>query len=251
MNKITKLIPYPFLSKSVVSLILFIGLTFSTIQAQLFVQVQGGAFIGSPYTFDGVPEGSTGSPVIGPYGGISIGYHLTERFSIRIGGNYAEKGSEYLVPISGKTRVERSLFGLNFEIPFNVSYEGTAEGAYANKYIDIPLSFVYRNRSGKISVIAGPYASYLLEGSHTGTVDVRISRLFNINDEPFDQSDLIDTWDLGAHAGVEVRVFKRLYFMADAMLGLVPIFAENPEGLEGFYRNIYMRTGLSYRMGKN
>lgn len=251
MNQFTNRIKLNLAFKSIASLVFFIGLTFSSIQAQLFVQVQGGAFIGSPYTFDGVPEGSTGSPIIGPFGGISIGYHLTERFSIRIGGNYAEKGSEYLVPISGRTRIERSLFGLNFEIPFNLAYEGTAEGAYANKYIDIPLSFVYRNRSGKLSVIAGPYASYLLEGSHTGTVDVRVSRLFNVNDEPFDQSELIDTWDLGAHLGAEVRVFKRFYFMADAMLGLVPIFSENPEGLEGFYRNIYMRTGLSYRIGKN
>jgi len=251
MNQFTNFFSLIVSSKSIISLVLFIGLGLASVQAQLSVQVQGGVFIGSPYTFDGVPEGSTGSPVIGPYGGLSISYHLTERFAIRLGGNYAEKGSEYLVPISGRTRVERSLFGLNFEIPFNLSYEGTAEGKYANKYIDIPLSFIYRTRSGKFSVIAGPYASYLLEGGHTGTVDVRVSRLFNVNDEPFDQSDLIREWDFGAHAGVEVRVYKRIYVMADAMLGLVSIFSENPEGLEGFYQNIFMRTGLAYRFGKN
>jgi len=239
-------------SKSILSLLFFIVLITTISQAQkISIQIQGGTYIGSPYTFDGVPEGSTGKPLIGPFAGIAFAYHLSDRFSVRVGANYAKKGSEYLVPISGKSRVERSIFGLSFEIPFNLAYEGLADGKYNNEYIDIPLSFVYKTRRGRLAFLAGPYASYLLTGFHKGTVDVRVAGLFNVKDEPFDQSELMRSWDYGAHAGIEVRVYKRFYVMADAMLGLVSAFSENPEGLEERYRNIFMRTGLAYRIGKN
>ena len=208
-------------------------------------------FLGSPYTLDGVPEGSTGNPLVGPHGGLTFSYHLNDRMAIRLGALYAKKGSEYLVPISGRTRVERSIFGLNFEIPFDLAYEGTAEGKYDNEYIDLPLSFVFRNKKGSLAVTAGPYASYLLKGFHKGTVNVRVANLFNVNDEPFDQSELIRSWDYGAHLGTEFRILDRFYGYASGMFALVSVFSENPEGLEGTYRNIFMRVGLAYRIGKN
>lgn len=243
MNQFTKII----------SSLIFIVLLGSSwgVSQNVSIQIEGGVFLGSPYTLEGVPEGSTGGPLIGPHGGLSFSYHFTERISARLGMHYARKGSEYLVPISGRTRVERSIFGLNFEIPFNLNYEGTADGEYNNEYIDLPLSFVFRNRKGNLAVTAGPYAAYLLKGFHKGTVTVRVANLFNVNDEPFDQSELIRSWDYGVHLGTEFRILDRFYGSASGMFALVSVFSENPEGLEGVYRNIFMRAGLAYRIGKN
>lgn len=239
-------------TKKISSLFLFIALVFSSAYAQnVSIQLEAGVFLGSPFTLDGVPEGSTGNPLVGPHGGLSFSYHLNERMAVRLGAMYSKKGSEYLVPISGRTRVERSIFGLNFEIPFNLSYEGTAEGKYDNEYIDLPLSFVFRNKKGSLSVTGGPYAAYLLKGYHKGTVNVRVANLFNVNDEPFDQSELIRPWDYGVHLGTEFRILDRIYGFASGMFALVSVFSENPEGLEGTYRNIFMRVGLAYRIGKN
>ncbi|MEM6807560.1 MAG: porin family protein, partial [Bacteroidota bacterium] len=221
-------------TKKISSLFLLIVLVFSTSHAQnVSIQLEAGVFLGSPFTLDGVPEGSTGNPLVGPHGGLSFSYHLNERMALRLGAMYSKKGSEYLVPISGRTRVERSIFGLNFEIPFNLSYEGTAEGMYDNEYIDLPLSFVFRNKKGSLAVTGGPYAAYLLKGYHQGTVNVRVANLFNVNDEPFDQSELIRPWDYGVHLGTEFRILDRIYGFASGMFGLASVFSENPEGLEG------------------
>lgn len=225
-------------------LIALLFLTQSYAQS-LSIEAYGGIVTGSP--LGEVPEGATGAPGVGPYVGLTTTYQFNPRLALRTGALYAHKGSEYDAPIIGRTKVNRRILGINIEFPFNLKYEGRAQGAYSNHYIAIPAVLIYRTK-GRFSFTAGGYAAHLLKGSHEGSVDVRVANLFNVNDEPFDATPSLATWDFGAIAGTEFRIMDRLYADFSANVGLISVNSENPEGLEGIYRNIYVAFGLHYKL---
>ena len=222
--------------------------THSHINAQLLsLDLKGGIITGTPY--GEVPEGATGAPGFGITAGAQMGLNLSKSIGIRAGLMYSQKKSTYDSPISGTTRVSRSIFGINVPIPFDLSYEGRAMGEYDNQYLDIPFGLVI-NPGKRLSYTLGGYAAYLLEGSHTGTVDVQVINLINVNDEAFDQSNLIEKLDLGVMAGVDLRILNRISAFLNLQVGMKNVNRENPEGLEGIYRNIYLSAGLSYQLIK-
>ena len=122
-------------------------------------------------------------------------------------------------------------------------------GEYDNQYLDIPFGLVI-NPGKRFSYTLGGYAAFLLDGSHMGTVDVEVINLINVDDEPFDQSNLLEELDLGVMAGVDMRVLNRISAFLNLQVGMKNINRENPEGLEGIYRNIYLSAGLSYQLIK-
>lgn len=220
--------------------------SFNLLSAQsISMEVNGGTMIGSP--FGEIPEGATGAPGVDAYGGLTATWNIRPRWGIRTGAIYARQKAEYASPIAGTTRVSRDIFGIPFTLPFNVGYEGNVEGAYDNHYIGFPLTVVF-NTKKRFSFLLGGYAANLIQGSHTGSVDLRVARLFNVTDEPFDETELLDKWDLGATAGVEFQIWKNLSAGLRTIVGLKNINTENPEGLEGVYRNVYMGIGLQYKL---
>ncbi len=227
-------------------LIGLLGLCCTQLHGQkLYVGVQAGIALGSP--IGKVPEGATGALGMGPAVGILIGYQLTDRVGIQLAPGYAQKKARYRSPISGTTKVSREIFGIPFSIPFNLNYEGFADGSYDNQYIDIPLQITYQANK-KLQLYLGGQVSYLLKGIHIGEVDVTVAGILNVEDEPFDQSEFIRDWDVGAMLGANVAIWKKLSLQADIYVGLQSLFTDDFEELEGVYRNVYLKIQLGYRI---
>lgn len=226
-------------------LIVFIFCLFQLQAQKLYVGIQAGIATGTPA--GKIPEGATGALGIGPAAGILIGYQLTDKIGIQLAPGYAQKKSRYHSPIAGKTQVSDEIFGIPFTLPFNLNYEGVADGSYNNHYIDLPLQITYTlNKNWRLFI--GGQVSRLLQGGHTGEVDIKVASIINVKDEPFDQSEFIREWDWGAMLGANFELSKRLSFQTDVYVGLRSMFTDDFEELEGAYRNAYMKLQLGYKV---
>lgn len=212
---------------------------------QFSAGIHAGIATGTP--LGKVPEGATGAPGIGPAAGIFLAYQLNPRWKLSLAPAYARKKSRYHSPIGGKTRVSREIFGIPFSIPFDLNYEGTADGVYDNQYLDLPLRIGYQFND-KFSFYLGGQAAYLLKGSHTGEVDVKVAGFINVKDEPFDQSDFIRPWDYGALLGGEFALAGPFSLTAEVYVGLQPLFTDDFQELDGTYRNVYAKLELAWRL---
>jgi hypothetical protein len=215
------------------------------LSAQLQFHVQGGFTLGTP--FGEIPEGATGSPGLGPFAGAGLSWFPLEKWGLKLEAAYSQKGGQYLSPVSGSTSVSRRVMGVLLQVPFDVPYEGTASGEFRNRYWELPLSLVWRP-SDRWSCFAGYYYAWLRKGHHEGEVDIEVAGLLNLKDQAFDESHNLRHRDYGVLVGTDVKLWQGLFFSFRGQVGLVSIFAKNPEGLTGPFRNIFVQTGLGYRL---
>ena len=214
-------------------------------QAQsLQLAFKGGVVTGTPY--GKIPEGATGGPGAGLYAALQTTWLLAPRWGLQLDLAYAQKNAYYDSPISGKVAPTQEVFGVPIQSPISFPYAGRAAGRYDNLYLDIPLSLVYRPE-GRFSFHLGGYASYLIEGAHTGNVAIRVINIINV-EQDFDETRLLNQWDVGITGGMEMGIIPRVFSFVGLQVGLININSQNPEGLEGTYRNIYLTAGLKYRL---
>lgn len=210
----------------------------------LQVAIKGGVVTGTPY--GKIPEGATGGPGAGLYAALQTSWFLGPRWGLQLDLAYAQKNAYYDSPISGKVAPTQEIFGVPIQSPISFPYAGRAAGRYDNLYLDIPLSLVYQTE-GRFSFHLGGYAAYLIKGAHTGNVDIRVINIINV-EQDFDETRLLNQWDIGITVGMEMAIIPRIFSFVGLQLGLININSQNPEGLEGIYRNIYLNAGLKYRL---
>lgn len=229
--------------------ILIIGLTLTfngqSVYAQsLQLAFKGGVVTGTPY--GKIPAGATGGPGAGVYAALQTTWLLSPRWGLQLDLAYAQKNAYYDSPIEGKVAPTQEVFGVPIQSPISFPYAGRAAGRYDNLYLDIPLSLVYRPTS-RFSFRLGGYAAYLLQGAHIGAVDLRVINIINVKQD-FDETQLLNQWDIGMTGGMEMVILPRISSFVGLQVGLININSQNPEGLEGVYRNIYLNAGLKYRL---
>lgn len=228
---------------SIIGLIFLLSSPISHAQS-LEIAIKGGVVTGTPY--GKIPEGATGGPGAGLYAALQTTWLLSPRWGLQLDVAYAQKNAYYDSPISGKVAPSQAVFGIPIQSPISFPYAGRAAGRYDNLYLDIPLSLVYR--SGKrFAFSLGGYAAYLLQGAHTGNVDLRVINIINV-EQDFDETQLLKSWDMGMTGGMEMVIIPRISSFLGLQVGLININSQNPEGLEGVYRNIYLNAGLKYRL---
>ena len=217
--------------------------------------VKAGLNIGTPYM---KPEaGASGKPGIGPLIGVFSKYYLSEKWAVHFEILYSAKGSSFKTPVSGDTLYTREW---KIGIPPNVTdtstriptfYEGTVEGSYANRYIDIPLLISYRIGK-KMLLMFGPQFSYLLKGSNTGDADIIVgdpkSPFTKVNDEPFDQSNQLNRWDYSFLIGTQYEGKKLFNLGISLTTGIGSIYKKNYKYLDKAVRNIYLQAYLGFKI---
>lgn len=230
--------------KAVLPIFLFFFLQ-NYLQAQIGWQINAGAIVGSP-VMSPIPEGATGKPGKGINIGTEILFSINEKLSIHGGVQYAVKGSEYTSPIEGRYDIAEGVLGIELPFPLEANYTGEVEGEFKNSYLDFPLYAKYKVLK-RLSLSAGFQYSRLLSGSMTGEADINALFFININDQPFDQSDLIKKNDKALLGELNFHILDNLELKLRGTYGLSPILTEDPTGL-GNPRNIYMGVMLGYRV---
>jgi hypothetical protein len=215
--------------------------------------LKGGANIGTP--FGVAEEGATGMIGVGPMIGLFFKYKLKDRWSFHFDAQYSFKGARFDTPVSGDTVYEYNTITPIDTIPSKAftSYRGSVEGKFANKYMDFPVYVSYL--LGKRSLIlAGFQLSYLLDGGNYGSADLEVGDpkhpFTYVEDEPFDQSEELKTWDYAFITGYIYETRRRVNVGATATIGLGSIYDKNYKYLDKTVRNIYLQIFLGFKITK-
>ncbi|MEL6588972.1 MAG: porin family protein [Bacteroidota bacterium] len=216
------------------------------LSAQFSVQMPIGLSIGSP--IGPIPEGSTGVPGTRLWGGVMLEYRFAERLAIRAGLSYASKASEYVALVRGQQQAEANVLGTVVRLPFQFDYEATVRGRFANRYLQLPLLLVWHNQS-RFRPYGGPYLAYNIRPYHRGRVDVVVEGgLIEIRNQAFDETAGLRSWDAGLMLGTDFSIIGPLAISLQFQCGLSPLYENNPEGLEGNFRNAYLQIGFYARI---
>ncbi len=214
---------------------------------------KGGANIGTPY---GVAEkGATGMVGVGPLLGLFFKYQLKDRWAIHFDGQYSFKGARFDTPVSGDTVYEYNTITPTDTIPSKAftSYRGRVEGKFSNKYIDFPVYASYQVGK-KVLVLAGFQLSYLFDGGNYGSADIEVGDpkhpFTYVENEPFDQSEEIKTWDYAIITGAIYEGKHRVNLGATLTCGLTSIYAKNYKYIDNVVRNLYLQMFLGFKITK-
>ena len=235
-------------------LTVFVACLLSQAIAQEFnFGLKGGANIGTPY---GVAEkGSKGMVGVGPLIGAFFKYQLKDRWAVHADFQYSFKGARFDTPVSGDTVYEYLTITPNDTIPSKAftSYRGRVEGKFANKYFDVPVYVSYQ--VGKRSLLlAGFQISYLIDGGNYGSADIEVGDSKHpftyVENEPFDQSDELRTWDYAIIIGTIYEGKRRVNLGATFTYGLTSIYNKNYKYLDNVVRNLYLQLFLGFKITK-
>lgn len=142
----------------------------------------------------------------------------------------------------------------------NTDGSGTVVGAWTghvktnvdNKYLTIPLLATY-NFNDRWMVKAGPYFSYLLNGSFTGTAydgyirdQVPTGEKAEVSEATYDFSDDLRRFHWGLQAGGEFKAFSHLSVAANLTWGLNGIFPKDFESVTFSLFPIYATLSFNY-----
>ena len=217
--------------------------TTSLAQKPISFQLNSGMILGAPYTKP--PEGATGQLGKGPLYGLEMGVPIMQKFSIRGGVYYSIKGGKFQSPIEGKYDVAEGILGLKLPFPLKVNYTGDVDGAFENRYLDFPVYLRFRPFK-LFSFGAGYQFSKLLKGKMTGTVDVK-ALLMKFNDEPFDQSEMVNKNDGAFLAELNFHFSENFEAKLRGSLGAKDVLIEDASGM-GVPRNYYLGVILGAKI---
>lgn len=239
----------------ILTAVVLLCFSFGPLQAQeMNFGIKGGINIGTPI---GVAEkGASGSVGVGPLLGVYFKYDLASRWSISADFMYSYKGSKFNTPVSGDTiykynTISPAPYYDTIPSEANTFYRGTVDGKFDNRYIDVPIYASY-SLSNRFLLNFGGYVSYLVSGKNTGFADIEVgdpaSPFTTVEDEPFDQSDGLATWDYGALLGATYVTKHRLNFGISVTTGLRSVYKNNYKYIDGVVRNVYMQTFVQFRL---
>ncbi|MEM1120539.1 MAG: outer membrane beta-barrel protein [Bacteroidota bacterium] len=206
--------------------------------------IRAGITTGSPIVFKNIPEGATGRPGVGLNAGLEYTYAFHPRFSMTIGAAYAQKGSSFTSPVSGKYDATRGVFGERFPFPLRVKYTGNVAAGFDMTYLDFPILANVHLKKWRIGL--GYQYSKMLEGTLDGSVDVK-ALLLKFNDQEFDESENMKDYDHAAMLKISRQVTKRFSIATDFTFSGQPLLIEAEEGFNN-PRNVFVNVLLGFRL---
>lgn len=224
------------------SILLFLSFNFLFTYAQINVHAVSGAAIGAP--IGPIQEGDEGFLQGGPSFGLGISYKLKKYLAFHYELKLSNKKGAYDAYTKGDT-----VFA--FEIPnqppalFPTTYEGRVKGAFDNAYLDMPFYVSLKYKRSRTNI--GFYHAVLIDGSHTGNVDLVLGENFSTINDEFDDSKFIANYDFGLLLGGELFVYpEKMSIGLNATYGLTSVFKKDYPNVDGHFGNLY--ANLFFRM---
>lgn len=135
------------------------------------------------------------------------------------------------------------------------NWTGRVNTKFHGSFFTIPVLATYQLNK-RVYLSAGPYCSFLLDGSFDGYVydgylrqgDPTGTKAEFVGDStaPYDFSDDLRTFQWGVQAGVAWKAFKRLSVHADLSWGLNDIFQKDFKTITFAMYPIYLNVGFGY-----
>ena len=151
--------------KGFLSLFLFLSIAGFTYSQKLFVGPKLGFNIGAPLPIGNIPKGAKGTPLACHNLGIFCKYKFSDKFSLQGELLYNRKGAQFVTPLDSMPFTDHIQHPILPDIWLNVEtfFNGTAEGAFDNYYLEVPLLLSYKIGNSKWSINTGGYYGWLAQ----------------------------------------------------------------------------------------
>jgi hypothetical protein len=210
-----------------------------------------GTTVGSPIVSD-IPEGSSGSAVVGILAGMQTEFDVSSTWSMQIDLTYTYLGSTFTTPMVDRWYVDRVAVGLpdgtvayyDVETVFN----GTAYGTFANDYLQLPVLARW-GIADDWRLTMGAYAGYLLATGTTmrgvGTVGVRPELVDKNMEVTIEKMQRVD---YGLVAGGQYRISIPVTIDLRITYGLNSIFDPTWRTIPYSVHNAYAQLSVGYAL---
>jgi len=210
-----------------------------------------GGSLGSPIPFGNIPEGASGSPIVGLVAGGYVDWGLSSTWTVVSEVQFVHYGASFSTPLQDHPIVERipvqAPDGSTAIYEVETVFTGTANGEFSNNYIQLPVYAAW-SPLPKWRFTGGLYLGWLVSTSSyaTGTGTVGIRPEVVEKDMYFDEK--LRGIDYGMQLGTQFFAFEDLFVDLRGVLGLTSIFDEEYKTVDRTVQNAYVHITLGYRI---
>lgn len=210
-----------------------------------------GTSIGSPIPIGNIPEGATGSPVLGLVAGGWVDWFHNDTWSVVSEVQWVHYASTFSTPLTNHPVIDRITVsapdGSTAIYEVETVFTGTATGAFSNDYVQVPVYAAWKPLE-QWRFTGGGYLGWLVAtqsyANGVGRVGIRPETVEQ--DMYFDEK--INGLDYGVQAGVQYLAFPDLTFDARATLGLTSVFDQDFRTVDRTVQNFYVHLSVAYRI---
>ena len=181
------------------------------------------------------------SPKLFPSIGVDALKWLDEKSGVSAGIRFENKGM--------KSTASVKEYSMSFE-DFNGRFNGTVDTEMNFNYVGLPILAHYM-LAQNISVYAGAYYAYLLNGEFKGAANDGFlnngSGKMEVIREEYDFSNELRRHDAGLSLGLNYLLYnERFLFSFDFNYGLMSVFPNDFNGVENDMQNVYAKFSVGY-----
>ena len=210
-----------------------------------------GASVGSPVPFGNIPEGASGSAIIGLVVGGWVDWYATSTWSVVSEIQYVHYGSSFSTPLTDHPVIDRipvtTPDGETVIFEVETVFTGTATGEFSNDYIQVPVYAAWKPLTDW-RFTGGAYLGWLIstQSYAKGVGQVGIRPEVVEQDMYFEEK--INGVDYGLLLGTQYQMFEELSLDLRATLGLTSIFDESFQTVDRTVQNFYVHCTFAYRI---
>lgn len=230
---------------TILSFILLLNLSFAQ---NLTVGPKLGFNVGAPLPLGNIPEGAKGTPLACHNLGVFVSCKISKKFSMQAELLYNRKGAQFTTPLDSMPYTDHMQHPLYPDIWLDVEtfFNGTAEGAFDNYYLEFPLLLSYRIGQSKWSLSAGGYYGWLAQTETHATATGYVGYDPALREEVLDFAENTREYDYGALIGTTYKTGDRIDINIRISFGMESVFVDDYEKIDYSLNNMFAQFTASY-----
>ncbi|OFY07509.1 MAG: hypothetical protein A2W93_06335 [Bacteroidetes bacterium GWF2_43_63] len=204
--------------------------------------------IGAPLPLGNIPEGAKGTPLACHNLGVFVNYKISEKFSIQAEILYNRKGAHFTTPLDSMSYTDHMQHPLYPDVWLDVEtfFNGTAEGAFDNYYLEFPLLLSYKIGQSKWSLMVGGYYGWLAQTETHATATGYVGYDPALREEVLDFAENTREYDYGALIGTTYKASDRIDINIRISFGMESVFVDDYEKIDYSLNNMFAQFTASY-----
>jgi len=226
----------------------FYGLVHFSFAQNLTIGPKLGFNVGAPLPIGNIPKGAKGTPLACHNLGVFVNYKLSEKFNIQAEILYNRKGAQFTTPLDSMPYTDHMQHPLYPDIWLDVEtfFNGTAEGAFDNYYLEFPLLLSYKIGQSKWSVMAGGYYGWLAQTETHATAVGYVGYDPALREEVLDFAENTRSYDYGALIGTTFHASDRININMRISFGMESVFIDEYKKIDYSLHNMFAQFTASY-----
>jgi hypothetical protein len=210
-----------------------------------------GASVGSPVPFGNIPQGASGSPIIGLVAGGWVDWTIAPVWSIVSELQFVHYGSSFSTPLDNHPVTDRLVVeapdGSTAIYEVETVFTGTASGQFSNNYVQLPVYAAWRPLQDW-RFTGGVYVGWLVSTQSYAVGVGRVGIRPEIVEKDMYFNERIRGLDYGLQLGTQYFAFDDLFVDMRAVVGLTSVFTDDFKSFEETMPNAYVQVTLAYRV---